>query len=197
MHSLRTPTLLKKDSCEICEILKTLYFTEYLPWLLLTVSGFQRVTLLKKRLPQRCFFVYFANFLRTSFNRTPLNDSSEVYLWISRSFLERLIYRAPLRICLFHVQVAEFQPGDTVDNYFIGAFCAFHAFYTRTRRSHSKAFIFLKSLKIICEEVNLYWSYEMPTCKFTKNTLSRIPLHIIFAFIFWERITITFFPRGF
>ena len=54
--------------------------------------------------------------------------------------------------CLFHVQDAEFQQADTVKNYFKSAF---QAFYTRTRSNHSKAFIYLKSLKIICEEVNL------------------------------------------
>ena len=32
---------------------------------------------------------------------------------------------------------------------------AFQAFFTRTRSSHSKAFIYLKSLKIISEEVDL------------------------------------------
>ena len=30
-----------------------------------------------------------------------------------------------MRTCLFHVQVAEFQPADTVKNYFTGAFQAF------------------------------------------------------------------------
>ena len=55
---------------------------------------------------------------------------------------------------LFHVQVAEFQPPNTAKNYFTGAF---QAFCTRSRRSHSKAFIYLKSLKtvkkLICNEV--------------------------------------------
>ena len=57
-----------------------------------------------------------------------------------------------MRNYLIHVQVAEFQPADTVENYFTGAF---QAFYTRARSSHSMAFIYLKSLKIICEEFNL------------------------------------------
>ena len=78
--------------------------------------------------------------------------ASLVYLWILRSFLQHFFYRAPLRNCLFHVQFAVFQPADTVKNYFTGAIQAFH---TKTRSSHSKALIYFKSLKIICEEVNL------------------------------------------
>ena len=58
-----------------------------------------------------------------------------VYLRILRSFSELLFYRAPLGNCLFHVQVAEFQPPDTVKNYFTSAF---QAFYARARSSHSK-----------------------------------------------------------
>ena len=50
------------------------------------------------------------------------------------------------------VQVAEFQPPDTVKSYFTGAF---QAFYTGTRSNHWKSFIYLKSLKTVCEEVNL------------------------------------------
>ena len=51
---------------------------------------------------------------------------------------------------LFQVQVAEFQPPDSVKNYFTDAF---QALYTRMRSSHSQTFIYLKSLKIICEEI--------------------------------------------
>ena len=47
-----------------------------------------------------------------------------------RSFSEHLFYRAPLRNCLFHVQVAVFQPVDAVKNYFTDGF---QALYTRTR----------------------------------------------------------------
>ena len=50
---------------------------------------------------------------------------------------------------LFH---AEFQPPDTVKNYFTGTF---QAFYTRSRSSHVKVFTQLKSLKSVCEEHNL------------------------------------------
>ena len=104
------------------------------------------------RFRQRSFSVNFANFLRTSFDRTPQDDC---FLCLSvnlRSFSERLFYGAPLGNCLFHVQAADFQPADTVKNYFTDPF---QAFYTRKRSNHSKVFIYLKSLKIICEEVNL------------------------------------------
>ena len=81
----------------------------------------------------------------------------------------------PLENSLFYVQVAEFQPPDRVKKYFISAF---KAFYTRTSSSYSKAFIYLKSMKIICEEVNLSWSCEMPTWELTKKTLSHILLSV-------------------
>ena len=45
--------------------------------------------------------------------------ASCVYLWILRSFLEHLFYIAPLGSSLFQVHIAEFQPADTVKNYFI------------------------------------------------------------------------------
>ena len=41
--------------------------------LLLTVSGFQSGTLLKKRIRQRCFSVNLVKFSRTSFDRMPVN----------------------------------------------------------------------------------------------------------------------------
>ena len=132
---------------------RTPHFTEHLRWLVLTVSGFQPATLLKNWFRQKCFSVNFAKFLRTSSDRTPPDDCFlpvficgfwEVFQ--NTSFTEHL-----WQTSLFHVKVAKFQPPDTAKNYFTGAF---QAFYIRTRSSHSKAFIYLKSLKIICEEVN-------------------------------------------
>ena len=69
--------------------------------------------------------------------------ASYSYMVFLRSCSDHLFYRAPLENCLFYVQVAEFQRPDTVKKYFTGAF---QAFYTRTRSSYSKAFIYLKSL---------------------------------------------------
>ena len=112
--------------------------------------------------------------------------ASCVYLWILRCFSEHFFYRATLGNCLFHVEVTECQPLDTIKNYFTGAFQAFK----RTRSSHSKVFIYLKSLKTICEEVNLQWSCEKRTCKFTKkNSFTYPPSCILFSF-FLECITI-------
>ena len=93
----------------------------------------------------------------------------------------------PSEKLLFYVQVAEFQPPDTVKNYLTGAF---QACYTRSRSSHSKAFIYLKSQKTVCEGVNLLWGCEMPTCKLTKKKLFHTSSFMHIAFIFSEYITI-------
>ena len=71
---------------------------------------------------------------------------------ISRSFSDHIFYRTPPGNCWLHAKVAEFQPPDTVKTYFTSVF---EAFYTRATSSYSKAFIYLKSLKMICEEINL------------------------------------------
>ena len=95
--------------------------------------------------------VNFSKLLRTSFHRTP-PDACFLYLSVSfEKFSEHLFYTAPLGNSLFRVQDAEFQAPDTVKNYFTGAF---QALYIRTRSSHSRAIIYLKSLKITCEKVN-------------------------------------------
>ena len=91
-----------------------------------------------------------------------------------------LLLKSTSRKLLFHVKNADFQPPDTVKNYFTGAF---QAFYTRSRSSHSKAFIYSKSQKTICEGVTLSWSCEMPTCKLTKkNSFTHPPLCILPSF---------------
>ena len=51
--------------------------------------------------------------------------ASCVYLKILRSFSDHLFYTAPLGNCLFHLQVAQFQPPHTVKKYFVSAFQAF------------------------------------------------------------------------
>ena len=101
------------------------------------------------------------------------------YLCLSVNFEKFFFYRAPMENCLFHLQVAKFQPPRAVNKYFT---YAFQVFYTRRRRgrtrsSYSKAFMRLKCQKIICEEANLPWSYEMPTYKLTKKSLSHILLN--------------------
>ena len=75
----------------------------------------------------------------------PRTTTSCVYLWILRSFWDYLFHIAPLRNYLFHVQVAGFQPSNTVKKYFISAF---QTFYTRTGSRHSKAFFETSSFMI-------------------------------------------------
>ena len=106
---------------KFAKFLRTPSFTEHLQWLLLTVSGFQPATLLKRRLRQRFFSVNFAKFLRTPFDIIPL-DNCFLKLSVNfqnTSFIEHL---RETGLVLFHLQVAEFQPPDTVKNYFTGSF---------------------------------------------------------------------------
>ena len=59
------------------------------------------------------------------------------------------------------------------------------AFYARLRYSHSKAFIYLKSQKTVCDRVNLLWSCEMSTCKLMKkknNSFTHRPSCILPSF---------------
>ena len=90
----------------------------------------------------------------------PQMSTSCVYLWILRNFPERLFYRALLGVCLFHVQVAEFQTVDTIKTYFTCAYVLFKYFIQeREVAIHLEVgFIYLKSLKLsmkklICNEV--------------------------------------------
>ena len=61
--------------------------------------------------------------------------------------------------------------------------------YTRTRSSYSKAFIYLKSLKITCEEV--ITCDEVVNLQVHKKKLFHAYFVMHFAFIFSEYITIT------
>ena len=135
----------------------------------------------KKRLCQRCFWKNFANFIRKSFLLTEHLGvpASCVYLWILVSF--KTSYRERLRETAISWTSCRILLTRYSKNYFT---CAFQAFYTKTRRSHSKSFIYLKSSKTVSEYVILSWSCEMPTRKFTKNLLHTS------SFIFSECITI-------
>ena len=66
---------------------------------------------------------------------------SDSYRFWACNFMKQNISFIPVGNCLFHEQVAEFQPAVTVKNYFIGDF---QAFYIRMRSNYSKAFIYLK-----------------------------------------------------
>ena len=148
----------------------------------------------KKETPSKIFSMNFAHFLRTRFERKPPDDCFLCLPVNLRSFSEHLFYKAPLGNCLFQVPVAEFQPAYTMKNYFTGTF---QTFCTRARSSHSKTFIYWKSLEIICEEVNLYWSCEMPTCKFMKKSPFTHAHYHVFYFLFLKKHHDYFFGRGF
>ena len=141
LQALRTATLLKRDSNTgiwlwilwIAEkhlfcvenvwtagsetpvrLFKNTFFNRTFPVAASDSFRFPPAALLKKGLQQRRFSVRFAKFLRTSFYKTPPDDCFLCLPVILRSFSDHLFYRAPLGNCLFHVQVAEFQPPDTI-----------------------------------------------------------------------------------
>ena len=181
-----TATLLKRNwmFSEFCELFKNKNFAEDLwaagsetPVRLFKNTFFNRTfpvaasdsfrfpacNFIKKETPAKMFICEFCKIFKNIFRQKHLRmTASCVYLWILRSFSDHLFYTAPLESYLFNPQVARFQPPDTVKKYFTSAF---QAFYTKTRNSYSKAFIYLKSLKIICEEVNLYWSRVVAAIK--------------------------------
>ena len=141
LQALRTATLLKRDSNTgnllrilwivqkhlFCvedvwtagsetpvRLFKNTFFNRTFPVAASDSFRFPPAAFLKKGLQQRRFSVRFAKFLRTSFYKAPPNDCFLCLPVILRSFSDHLFYRAPLGNCLFHVQVAEFQPPDTI-----------------------------------------------------------------------------------
>ena len=112
---------------------------------LIKLQALRTLALLKTDSNTGSFLRNLSNFYEDLLTEHLRMTASCVYLRILRSFSEHLIYRAPLGNCLFHVQVAEFQPPDTVKNYFAGAF---QASYSRMAVSHSKTFKSSKILKI-------------------------------------------------
>ena len=127
--------------------LKTPFLTEHFQWLLVTVAGFQLAAFLKKGLQQRCFSVRFAKFLRTSFYRTPPDDCFLYLSVILRSFSDHLFLHHLWETAYFMNKFQNFN-HQIKQKYFTSAFQAIN---TKTRRSYSEAFIYIKSLKIICE----------------------------------------------
>ena len=63
------------------------------------------------------------------------HSSAGVRLWILRNFSEHIFYRTPPGDCLFHVQVAGFQPAFIIKNSFTSTFQVFCA---KARGSHWK-----------------------------------------------------------
>ena len=132
----------------VCASLRTPLFTEHLQRLLLTVSGFQPATLLKKGLQQRRFSVNFAKFIGTSFDWTPLGDcflclSVNLEKFLISPFLQSASGKLLVSCTSYRIWTTRHNKKSFTS--------AFQASYTKTRRSYSKVFIYLKSLKIICE----------------------------------------------
>ena len=157
------------------KFLRTPYFTEYLQWLFLTVSGFQSATSLQKRFRQRCLSANFAKCLRTSFDRIPPNDCFlSLPVNFKKFFWTYLLWKIPEKLL-----VSGTSCRILTSRYSEKLFSTCFSSILYKRSSHSKAFVYVKSLKIICEEVNFLWSCEMPTCKFTKKTLSHILIFML------------------
>ena len=130
MQTLRTATLLKRDvepqvfPREFSELFKSTYFVEDL-W---TAGSETPVLLYKNIFLKRISPVAFSDsfmfqpatlfFKRDSGkifkNIFPQNTSGWLHLWTLRSFPDHFFYRTPLGNCLFHAQVAGFQPQDTI-----------------------------------------------------------------------------------
>ena len=102
---------------------------------------------IKKETPEKMFFCKFCKIVKNivSFDRTTPDD-------VNFKTFFRTLHLWSTSGKLFHIQVAEFQPPDTEKSYFTGGF---QAVYVGTSSSHSKAFIYFKSLKIVREEVDL------------------------------------------
>ena len=97
-----------------CTFLRTTFFTEHLQWLLRTFSSFQPAVLLEKGLQQKHFSVNFAKTFKNIFWQNTSKWLFRVFICNLSGLSDDLFYRAPLGNCLFHVQVAEFQPPDTI-----------------------------------------------------------------------------------
>ena len=147
LQALRTATLLKRDfntgfSCEFCKIFKNTLFYRTSPEAASDRFRCPACNFFEKKGPGKDILLWFLqNFQEHLLTEHLRMTASYVYLWILSSFSEHFFYRAALGNWLFHVQVSEFQPPDTVKNYFISAS---QAFFKRTRSRHSKAFIYLK-----------------------------------------------------
>ena len=157
--------------------------------------------MLKRRLWKSSFFCEFCKFFKNIFWQNTSGWLLLAFIWRFWEEFQSIFYRVPLGNCVFHVKVAEFQPQDTIENYFT---IVFQAFYTRTASSHSKTLKFLKILKI--PENYLWRRCEMPACMFTKKALSNILFHVFglhflrmhHDYLFWRGLKVrehNFFQR--
>ena len=114
LYEKETPT--QVIFCEICEIFKStsLYRTS-----LVAASEdfrFPASNFIEKETPEKIFFSEFCKIFKNifSFDRAP---PDECFLCLSVNFetcFRTLLLQSTLRKLLFYVQVAEFQPPDTV-----------------------------------------------------------------------------------
>ena len=129
-----------------CSFIRTSFFKEHLQWFLLTVSGSSLQLYSLKETLAKMFICEFCKIFKNIFRQ---NTSGWLHLWILRSFSDHFFYRETA--CFMH----KFKRISTTRCNKKHFTSGFQVFYIRTRSSYSKAFIYLKSLKIICEEVNL------------------------------------------
>ena len=105
-----------------------------------------------KETTTKMFFCEFCKIFKDifSFDRTPQDDCF-LCLSVNFEFFRTLLLQSTSGKLLFCVPVEEFQPPDTVKNYFTGPFKRF----IQEREVAIQRFIYLKSPKTVCEEVNL------------------------------------------
>ena len=155
---LRTPTLSKRYSStgfssEICEIFKNTLCYRTFPTAASDSFKFPARNFTVKETPERCISVNFAKFLRTSFDRVPPNDCF-LCLYVNFEKFFRISFWEHLWQTVYFMN--KFQNfNHKVQQKTILQVLLFQAFYTRAKSSHLKMFVYLKSLKVICEEVNL------------------------------------------
>ena len=126
-------------------------FTEHFQGRLLTVSGFQLATLLKKRFWQRWFSGNFTKFLGISLDRTPSDDCFlSLFVNFQKFFRTPLLYSNSEKL-LISCTSCRISTSRYSGKLFHRCFLSILA---RMRSSHSKVFIYRKSSKIICIEVN-------------------------------------------
>ena len=134
------------------------------------------------------FFCEFCKIFKSIFDRTLLDNC---FFFLSVNFEK--FFKTPLLqstsgklLTVFHVQVTEFQPGDTLKYYFTSTF---QAFFTRSRVAIRRHSFTQNPKKLSVKKLILN---EVARCqpKSLRKKLSHTSSFMYFAFIFSERITI-------
>ena len=178
LQVLTTTTFLERDSSETCDIFKNTLFYWTSSMATSDSFRFQPCNFIKKEIPAKTFFCEICTISKNSFWQNTSgslhlkficelweafqNISFVEHLWETAYFMYKLQY--------FKQQIQWKTISQMLFKHFI---------------QEREGLLYLKCLKIICEEVNLQWSCEMPIWKFTRKTPLHILLHIIyFASIF-------------